>query len=306
MVTDEPLVSVIMNCYNCEKYLKESIESVINQTYKNWEIIFWDNQSTDNSAQIVKSYNDNRIKYFYAPTHTSLGEGRNRALEKVSGEFISFLDCDDLYFPTKIENTLKYFNDKEVGLVYTNGYILFDSKNKKKEFYKNIQRSGNMFESWIASYQVMIPSVMFRKSVLNDLDYWFDTRFSMIEEFDFFVRISKNWKINYADEKLCMWRAHRDSLTWSKKELFEKENKIFLENILNKYPELKNTNHIKKFKAKIAYQSFYNSWQKTGIAKRDLLAPYILSDKRFIIIYFLSFFSFNVFNKVLKFLKKEI
>ena len=69
---------------------------------------------------------------------------------------------------------------------------------------------------------------------------------------------------------------------------------------------MKNTNCIKKFKAKIAYQSFYNSWQKTGIAKRDILTPYILNDKRFIIIYFLSFFGFDVFNRVLKFLGKSV
>ena len=59
----DPLVSIIMNCYNGEKYLKEAIRSVINQTYKNWEIIFWDNQSKDKSSQILKSFKDKRIKY---------------------------------------------------------------------------------------------------------------------------------------------------------------------------------------------------------------------------------------------------
>ena len=305
-MNNQPLVSVIMNCYNSDEFLNEAIESVLNQTYKNWEIIFWDNQSTDNSAKIVKSYDDERIKYFYAPTHTSLGEGRNRALEKVSGEFISFLDCDDLYLPNKLENTLMYFTDKDIGLVYTNGYTLFDDKNIKKQFYKNIQQSGDMFENWIASYQVMIPSVMFRRSVLDDLDYWFDTRFSMIEEFDFFVRISKEWKINYSDEKLCVWRAHAGSLTWSKKELFEKENKIFLENILNKYPKLENEDCIQQFKAKIAYQIFYNNWQDNGIINRNILTPYLFTDKRFIVIYILSLFGLSAFNKVLKFLGKSI
>ena len=62
IMTDNPLISIIMNCYNGEKYLQEALDSVINQTYKNWELIFWDNQSTDKSANIVHSYNDNRIK----------------------------------------------------------------------------------------------------------------------------------------------------------------------------------------------------------------------------------------------------
>ena len=61
----KPLVSVIMNCHNGDKYLEEAIKSVIKQTYKNWEIIFWDNNSTDKSAEIVNSFKDDRIKYFY-------------------------------------------------------------------------------------------------------------------------------------------------------------------------------------------------------------------------------------------------
>ena len=65
-MTNKPLVSIIMNCYNGEKYLKHSIKSIINQKYVNWELIFWDNKSTDNSAKILKKFKDKRIKYFYA------------------------------------------------------------------------------------------------------------------------------------------------------------------------------------------------------------------------------------------------
>ena len=67
---NQPLVSIIMNCYNGETYLIQSIESVLSQTYKNWELIFWDNRSNDKSAEIFKSYKDSRFKYFYAPEHT--------------------------------------------------------------------------------------------------------------------------------------------------------------------------------------------------------------------------------------------
>ena len=64
----QPLVSVIMNCYNGETYLRESINSIIAQTYKNWELIFWDNRSDDKSAEVFKSYTDQRLKYYYAPS----------------------------------------------------------------------------------------------------------------------------------------------------------------------------------------------------------------------------------------------
>ena len=90
IASEKPLVSVIVNCFNGEKYLREALDSVITQTYKNWEIIFWDNQSTDKSAEIFKSYKDNRLKYYYASSHSSiLYEARNYALEKANGDFLS-------------------------------------------------------------------------------------------------------------------------------------------------------------------------------------------------------------------------
>ena len=77
-MSKKPLVSIIINCFNGEKYLREAINSVIAQSYENWEIIFWDNKSTDKSAKIFQSYNDKRLRYFLAPFHTELlYEARN-------------------------------------------------------------------------------------------------------------------------------------------------------------------------------------------------------------------------------------
>src|SRR3972149_5927289 len=89
-----PLVSVIMNCYNGARYLREALASVLVQTFTDWEIVFWDNQSADESAAIFKSYSDRRFRYFLAPEHTVLGRARNLAVEQARGEWIAFLDCD--------------------------------------------------------------------------------------------------------------------------------------------------------------------------------------------------------------------
>ena len=70
MMEDKPLVSIIVNCYNGEKYLRETIDSILNQTYHNYEVIFWDNQSTDSTASIIKSYKNERFNFYYAPKHT--------------------------------------------------------------------------------------------------------------------------------------------------------------------------------------------------------------------------------------------
>ena len=77
----EPLVSILMNCYNGEKYLREAIESVLSQTFQNWGLIFWDNRSTDRSADIFKEYKDLRLKHYLAPEHTDLGGGRAKAFQ---------------------------------------------------------------------------------------------------------------------------------------------------------------------------------------------------------------------------------
>ena len=100
---NQPLVSVVMNCYNGEAYLYESIKSILSQTYENWELIFWDNQSTDSSAEIFKSYRDKRFRYFYANGHTPLYKARNLAIEKSKGDFIAFLDTDDLWSKEKLK-----------------------------------------------------------------------------------------------------------------------------------------------------------------------------------------------------------
>ena len=96
-----PKVSIIMNCHNGEKYLKKSISSVINQTYKNWELIFWDNKSTDRSEKIFKDFKDKRLKYFRSNNYLKLYKARNNAIKKCRGKFIAFLDTDDWWLKKK-------------------------------------------------------------------------------------------------------------------------------------------------------------------------------------------------------------
>jgi len=99
---ENPKVSVIMNCYNGEKYLKEAIDSVYAQTYPDWEIVFWNNASTDRSAEIARGY-DMRLRYFEEEEKIPLGAARNRALEQTRCNFVAFLDWDDLCMPGKLD-----------------------------------------------------------------------------------------------------------------------------------------------------------------------------------------------------------
>ncbi|MCW7482118.1 glycosyltransferase family 2 protein [Leptospira kanakyensis] len=225
----EPLVSIVMNCYNGDEYLRESIDSVINQTYRNWEIIFWDNQSTDNSSQIARSYKDSRIKYFFATSHTPLGLARNLAIEKASGEFIAFLDCDDLWFDSKLIRQIELFQDPEVVLVYSDS-IFFDENGDKFRLYsRTAYATGKCFRQLLSNYYLSLETVIVRHSSLLEMETLFDERFNMIEEADLFRRLALKGKLAMINEPLAKWRIHQNSWTWQKTELLWIENELMLE-----------------------------------------------------------------------------
>ena len=114
MEEQKGLVSIILNCYNGEKYLRYALDTVIEQNYNNWELIFWDNQSTDNSKKIFDSYKSEKFRYFYSKHHTTLYEARNQALKECKGEFIAFIDSDDTWEIDKLEKQIKLFKKKRL------------------------------------------------------------------------------------------------------------------------------------------------------------------------------------------------
>ena len=132
----KPLVSIIINCLNGSKYLDKAIKSALDQTYKNWEIIFFDNNSTDQSHSILKKYSEKRIKYFKSKITHTLYKARNLAIKKSKGDLIAFLDVDDWWTKDKLTKQVNFFlKNKAVEVIYSNVY-LFDDKKKKKIFYK--------------------------------------------------------------------------------------------------------------------------------------------------------------------------
>ena len=133
----DQLVSIIMNCHNGERYLKKSIKSVINQSYKKWELIFWDNLSNDKSRKIILEFKDKRIKYFKSKSFLKLYEARNQAIKKSKEKFVCFLDTDDWWLKDKLKDQLKIMNkNKKIELIFSNFYTYYN-KNKKKNYLSN-------------------------------------------------------------------------------------------------------------------------------------------------------------------------
>jgi len=205
---NQPLVSIIINCYNGETFLRECIKSVLTQNYENWEIIFWDNKSKDKSAEIFKSFNDKRFKYFYAREHTSLYQARNLAIKESSGELIAFIDTDDLWEKNKLELQIPLFEDSKIDLVYSNLWIMKNNLEIKKKFIKTKSPSGFIYEKLLEDYNVGIITAVFRKNIIKNLSKIFDERFSIIGDFDFFLKLSKKHYFHYIDTPLAYYRIH--------------------------------------------------------------------------------------------------
>lgn len=232
MIKKKPLVSILMNCFNGEKFVKEAIECVLSQSYKNWELILWDNQSTDNSANIFKSFKDKRLKYYYSSKHTHLGGGRARAYPKLKGELIAIIDTDDIWFPSKLIKQVNEFTDKEIGLVISNAYKFTENK-KKPLFGKNIPKSGYVFNDLLNDYFVCLPTLIFRRSFVEKLNISFDPDFNYISDFDLVMRLSSISKLKYIDEILAGWRLHGQNASLKKPFLFLEEKEIWINKILN-------------------------------------------------------------------------
>ena len=235
---NKPLVSIIMNCYNSSLYLKEALDSVLNQTYNNWEIIFWDNQSSDKSAIIFKDYVDSRFKYFYAPTHTNLGEARKLAVQNSKGSWIAFLDCDDYWELTKLEKQIGIVNTKNnVGVIYGGSVVKFE-KNSNSPFTWNPDMSskfpllsGNI--NFELANQNFIPflTVLISKKAYDE-SKGFSSKYKQAEDFEILMKIADlGYKFEAVQEDIAYYRVHADQNTNSQYDLTFTETIDILKNI---------------------------------------------------------------------------
>ena len=232
-----PLVSVIMNCYNGEAYIADAVKSILDQTYKNFEVIFWDNQSRDKSAIIYKSFNDKRLKYYYAKKHTSLYEARNLAIKKSKGKFIAYLDTDDLWTKNKLYLQVKKLENENIGLVYSNYYFLNQFTGLKKIAYKKKLPKGIIFQQLLKDYCIGVGTVLMRKSIFSRNKKFFNTKFNIIGDFDLFTRISQNFYFASIQMPLLIYRIHNKSFSNNNYHMYVKELKFWLKNQKTPYRE---------------------------------------------------------------------
>ena len=128
------LVSIIMPSWNTERFIAETIQSVLDQTYTNWELIIVDDCSSDNTDEVVASFKDERIKYLHNEKNSGAALTRNKALREAKGEWIAFLDSDDLWMPEKLEHQIDFMNKNGYSLSFTE-YEKIDEESKPLNIY---------------------------------------------------------------------------------------------------------------------------------------------------------------------------
>jgi glycosyltransferase involved in cell wall biosynthesis len=203
-----------MNCHNGEKYLFESLQSLVKQTYKNWELIFWDNCSNDKSKVIFKNFSDERFRYFYSSEYTTLYKARNSAIAKAKGQYISFCDTDDMWIKNKLELQVDKFKKyPKVGLIYSNYIVHNEVTGRSKVYSTKKLPEGNLANLKFDEYKIGILTVIFKKKLLNKYKINFNSNYNIIGDFDFIFRLTRLTNFSYIQKPLAIYRIHKNNFS---------------------------------------------------------------------------------------------
>lgn len=229
MTFENPKVSILMNCRNGEKYVKFAINSILAQTYENWELVFFDNYSTDKTKNIVNSFSDNRIKYFYSKKKLTLGQARKSAETYLNGDFIAILDSDDLWNKDKLSIQIKILTEnQDASLIFTAIKFFNNQKTLNYYPYKSYFKK-NLYRQLLDNYQIPLVSVLINRNYISKIDLFFDDTYNSITDFDLFLRLSRISNVIYLPQITASWRLHDKNETIKNPFYFVDEKEIWLD-----------------------------------------------------------------------------
>ena len=208
------LVSIIIPTYNRKKLLSISINSILNQTYKNFEIIIVDDNSNDGTEQYIRSLKYDNIIYIRNENTLYAPKSRNIGINHSKGELIAFLDDDDEWYSDKLMHQIKLFKNEKVGLVYSSIDLFFEKHNIL--YSSNPKLKGAIFKNMLLkNYIGATPSVIVRKkaleSIKNTKNEYFDSSFPARQDYDLWIRICKTWEVDYVKKPLIK-QYYRDNI----------------------------------------------------------------------------------------------
>jgi len=210
-----PLVSIIMNVRNGALTLREAIDSVLAQTCKDWELIVWDDCSTDDSAAIVTDYRDARVHYYLSPEDAPLGKARREAIRQARAEWIAFLDQDDIWLPGKLEKQLALAAD-DTGLIYGRT-VRFYPSGRERDYdqaheYKLLPEGDIFTQLFTKSCFVAMSSAMFRRSAIEATGGIPD-EVRVIPDYYLYVAVARKYGARAVQEVVCRYRTHSGSMS---------------------------------------------------------------------------------------------
>ena len=224
-----PLISVYITNHNYGKYLKQSVESVLNQSFKDFELIIIDDGSNDSSKKILKNYEKNPLIKVIYQKNKGLTISNNIAIKLAQGEYIVRLDADDYFHKDALKNLLTGFNDSEIGMVFGDWYDIDENgdliERKKRH---NFQKEVTLYDQPAHG-----ACTMFRKKCLIKID-GYDESITRQDGYELWLRFIRNFKVNNINIPIFYYRQHFQSLTKDEKKLLNVRAEI-LENHANKY-----------------------------------------------------------------------
>jgi len=203
--TQNPKVTVLMPVYNGEKYIREAIESILRQTFTDFEFLIVNDGSTDKSIEIIQSYNDSRIKLVNNERNLGLIATLNKGLDLARGKYIARMDCDDISLPERLKKQVEFMNTHpEVGACGTRVKTIGDKVCIREcRVDHDLMRCRLIFEPVIAH-----PSVILRKSLIDKFSLRYDPRFIKAEDYEFWVRCSDNFSLTNINQTLLLYRLN--------------------------------------------------------------------------------------------------
>jgi len=205
-----PLVSIIMNVRNGASTLREALNSVLAQGFHDWELIVWDDRSTDQSAQIIAEYKDPRIRYFLSQDETSLGKARDNAIRQATGAWLAFLDQDDIWLPRKLEKQMALADDT-TGLIYGRTVRFYPSGlerdyDQTHEF--TLLPEGDIFDQLFTdSCFIAMSSAVFRRAAVEAIGGIPDA-IQIVPDYWLYVAVARRYRVRAVQEVVCRYRMH--------------------------------------------------------------------------------------------------
>lgn len=212
--TNDPLISVVVTTYNRRELLKETIDSILNQTYKNIEVIIIDNFSEDGTREYIEELNDSRITYFRNANNGIIAVNRNFGIQKAKGTFIAFCDDDDIWLPRKLELQLDFIQKNKLGLTFGFAEILGSIDTPSLLYPPKESLAIEDFASLLPGNRITCSTVLVKKECFDQVGCFDENPlFRAIEDFDLWLRISRHYKIKCTPEVVCKYRVHSNNVS---------------------------------------------------------------------------------------------